>query len=95
MVTKKLIQSINAKLHGWASYHRVEESAEIFKHIDILVSALLLKLMKNIYPKKDTKMLINKYWYKDSLGRQTFTLTTNKNVQVINLEDVVLVEHKN
>ena len=91
---KKLIQSINAKLHGWASYHRVEESAEIFKHIDILVSALLLKLMKNIYPKKDTKMLINKYWYKDSLGRQTFTLTTNKNVQVINLEDVVLVEHK-
>lgn len=28
---KKLIQSINAKLHGWASYHRVEESMEIFK----------------------------------------------------------------
>ena len=28
------------------------------------------------------------------LGRQNFTLTTNKNVQVINLEDVVLVEHK-
>ena len=35
---KKLIQSINAKLHGWASYHRVEESMEIFKHIDVLVS---------------------------------------------------------
>lgn len=91
---KKLIQSINTKLHGWASYHRVEEASEIFKHIDVLVSALLLRLMKNMYPKKDTKMLINKYWYKDNLGRQTFTLTTNKNIQVLNLDDVVLVEHK-
>jgi RNA-directed DNA polymerase len=91
---KKLIQSVNAKLHGWASYHRVEESMETFKHIDVIVSVLLLKLMKSMYPQKTNKMLINKFWYKDSQGRQTFTLTTNKNIQVINLADVVLVEHQ-
>lgn len=91
---KKLIQTINAKLHGWATYHRIEESSETFKHIDVVVSVLLLKLMKKMYPQKDTAMILKKYWYKDNLNRQTFTLTTNKNIQVLNLQDVILVEHK-
>ena len=91
---RKLIQTLNAKLHGWASYHRVEESAEIFKHFDVVVSALLLRLMKSMYPNRTTNMLIKQFWYPDNLGRQNFTLTTNKNISVINLEDVVLVEHK-
>ena len=91
---KKLIQTLNSKLHGWASYHRVEESAAIFKHLDVVVSALLLQLMQRMYPKTATKTLINKFWYTDSNGRQTFTLNTNKNLHVINLSDVILVEHK-
>lgn len=91
---KKLIQTLNAKLHGWASYHRVEESLAIFKHIDVVVSALLLQLMQRMYPKTATKTLLNKFWYKDSSGRLTYSMTTNKNLQVINLEDVILVEHK-
>lgn len=91
---KKLIQAINSKLHGWASYHRVEESSEIFKHFDVLVNALLLRLMKSMYPNKTTNMLIKQYWYSDNLNRKNFTLTTNKNISVMNLEDVILVEHR-
>lgn len=89
-----LIQAVNAKLYGFTSYHRVEDSFETFKHIDISVSVLLMKLLKQIYPQKDTKMLINKYWYTNFSGKQTFTLTTNKSIQIIHLEDVILIEHK-
>lgn len=91
---KKIIQTINAKLHGWASYHRAEESMEVFKHIDVIVSLLLLKLMVRMYPNKSKEALIAKYWQTDSLGRKSFTLTTNKNIKIMNLADVVLVEHK-
>ena len=90
---KKLIQALNAKLNGWASYHRITEAGEAFNHIDVVVSALLLNLTKQMYPKKPLKTIIKKYWYKDEKQRDVFTLTTNKNIRVIKLEDIVLVEH--
>lgn len=91
---KRLIESLNAKLNGWATYHRVSEAGTVFNHIDVLVSALLLNLMKDMHPKLPVKTIIKKYWYQDSRKRNIFALTTNKNIQVIKLEDVVLVEHK-
>lgn len=91
---RSLIQSINSKLHGWATYHRVEESKEIFSHIDVLVNALLLRLMQKTYPNKTIQQLQNKYWYKLPDGRYIFALTTNKNFAVINLSDIILVRHK-
>lgn len=91
---KSLIQAINSKLYGWATYHRVEESKEIFSHIDVLVNALLLQLMQKTYPNKTIQQLQNKYWYKLPDGRYVFALTNNKNISVINLSDIILVRHK-
>ena len=91
---RSLIQSINSKLYGWATYHRVEESKEIFTKIDVLVNALLLKLMQRTYPNKSVNQLTNKYWYKMPDGRYVFSLTTNRNFKIINLSDMVLVRHK-
>ena len=91
---RSLIQSINSKLYGWATYHRVEEAKEIFSHIDVLVNALLLKLMQKTYPNKTIQQLRNKYWYKMPDGRYVFALTTNRNFSVINLSDIILVKHK-
>lgn len=91
---KSLIQKLNAKLNGWASYHRITEVKETFVHIDVYVSMLLLKLLKRMYPEKTTKALVKKYWYKDIYGRNVFALTTNKSIRVIKLEDVILVEQK-
>ncbi len=90
---KRLIQTLNSKLNGWATYHRVSEAYDSFNHIDVVVSALLLNLMKKMYPKKSIKQLIKKYWFKDHYGRDIFTLTTNKNIKVIKLVDIILVEH--
>ena len=91
---KSLIQAINSKLYGWATYHRVEEAKEIFSHIDVYVNALLLRLMQKTYPNKTIQQLQNRYWYKMPDGRYVFALTTNKNVAVINLSDIILVRHK-
>lgn len=90
---KILIQSINAKLNGWATYHRITEAKDVFNHIDVLVNALLLNLTKKMHPKKDLKTTIKKYWYKDQFGRDVFTLATNKNLKILKLADVVIVEH--
>lgn len=91
---KKLIDTINAKLNGWATYHRVEESLEAFKHIDNVITALLLRLMKETHPKTAVAVLTKKYWYLDNMKRQIFALPINRNIKIIKLEDVILVNHK-
>ena len=91
---KKLIDTINAKLNGWATYHRVEESLEAFMHIDNVITALLVKLMKDTHPKTAMGVLTKKYWYLDNRKRQIFALPSNKNIKIIKLEDVILVNHK-
>lgn len=91
---KKLIDTINHKLSGWATYHRVEESLVEFKHIDNVVTALLIKLMKETHPKTAMGVLTKKYWYLDDRNRQVFALKTDRNVKLMKLEDVVLVNHK-
>ena len=58
---KKLIQALNAKLNGWASYHRITEAGDAFNHIDVVVSVLLLNLTKQMYPKKPLKTIIKKF----------------------------------
>lgn len=91
---RNLISTLNSKLYGWASYHRIEESMDTFKHLDVIVSALLLKLMTRMYPNKNTKFLIDKYWYKESDGRMVYSLVSDRQVKIINLADVSLIKHK-
>lgn len=87
----KLIQNINAKTTGFVTYHKYEESTEVFKHLDVIINALLLKLLKELFPKQSTDQLIKKYWKEDSFKRDIFTLTTNKEKQVKNMADTILI----
>ena len=91
---RSIIQEINSKLSGWATYHRVEESGDIFKHISVLVNSLLLELMRRTYPKQTIEQLKNKYWYKRYDGKYIFSLPTNRSFAVIDLSDIILVKHK-
>ena len=91
---KRLIESINAKLNGWATYQRVTEARDSFRHIDNFVTTLLLRMMREMYTYKPLKQLIDKYWYKDVYNRHVFCLPKNKNVRVIFLSDIPLVHHK-
>ena len=91
---RSLIKGINAKLQGWAGYHRVEDSLNTFKHIDCIVSSLLLKLMKQIFPSKSEKQIINTYWYEEYGGKKVYSLPQRRDIRVIRLSDVILVDHQ-
>ena len=47
---KTLIDKLNKKLYGWASYHRITDASSAFHHIDVVVKALLLKLCQQLHP---------------------------------------------
>lgn len=63
---KKLIQKVNAKITGFTTYHKCEDSLEVFKYLDVVINALLLKFMKMIYPNSSIEQLQKKYWKNDS-----------------------------
>lgn len=67
---KKLIQKINAKITGFTTYHKCEDSSEVFKYLDVVINALLLKFMKAIYPNSTLEQLQKKYWKNDSIRKK-------------------------
>ena len=88
-----LIKGINARLQGWAGYHRVEESQDAFRHIDNIVSVLLLKLMQELYPKRTKKQILDKFWYEDYNNSKYFSLPCRRDIRVIHMKDIILVNH--
>ena len=90
----KLIQSVNAKITGFATYHRCEESTDVFKHIDVIINAFLLKLLRELYPNQTREQLIKKFWKEDSYGRQVFTLINNKDKHITNMADTILMQER-
>lgn len=91
----KLIQNINYKISGFTTYHKVEEAIGVFKHLDVVINALLLKMMKQLYKNMTKEQIIKKFWKTDSLGRYIFALPNNKEKCVICMEDTILtIEEK-
>ena len=89
---KKLIDSINRKLSGWASYHRYSDAREAFKEIDKLVDNCLWEAVLVRHPKMNPPKIRTKYWYKDSRGRSIYSLPDSRSVFVRKLADTLLVE---
>lgn len=90
---KSLIEKINQKIDGWATYHKVGESEDAFRRIDVYISALLLKLCEDKHPKWSRKKIIEKYWYFDTKGRPCYALTDKKEVRVKFLADTLLIDY--
>ena len=88
----KLIQALNSKISGFVTYHKCEESLEVFKHLDVIINALLLKMMKELYKNYTKEQIIKKYWKKDSLGRDTFSLPNNRENSLRNMADTILIK---
>ena len=91
----KLIQALNSKISGFATYHKCEESMEVFKHLDVIINAFLLKMMKELYKNSTSEQLIKRFWKVDSFGRNIFTVPNNREKALRNMADTVLItEHK-
>lgn len=89
-----LIKKINRKIDGWCSYHKVEESEDAFRHLDMVLKAALLELCKQKHPKWDVNKILEKYWYQDPDGMYCYALPERKDVRVKKLSDTILTTHK-
>lgn len=90
---KALIETLNKKLIGFATYHRVSEAYDAFVHIDVAVNAYLLNLCMRKHPKQSQAKIIEKYWYKRGDGESVYAVKDKIECQVIRLSDVLLVSH--
>ncbi len=90
----KLIDSINRKISGFATYHKVEEARKTFIHLDVVINAFLLKMVKEFHPTYSNNQLIRKYWVKDAEGRAVFTTPDKRRRYVKNMADIILINEK-
>ncbi len=87
----KLIQVLNDKIVGFATYHKFEESLETFKYLDVIINALLLDMMKDIYTNLSKEQIIKRFWKKDSWNRNVFSLPNNRDKCLKNMADTILI----
>jgi RNA-directed DNA polymerase len=89
-----LIEKLNQKLNGWATYHKVTDARSEFRHIDVAVKTYLLQLCEKLHPTLPHQSVINKYFFKDYDGESVYALPDKTDVRVIRLADIVLTDYK-
>lgn len=90
---KSLIDKLNKKLHGWATYHRISNARKAFRYIDVFVRCLLLKLCHQMHPRWTRQKILDYYFFLNHRGEHVYALHDKKDVQVVSLVDTVLIEH--
>ncbi len=91
---RSLIKDLNSKLSGWSAYHRYSDAYDAFREVDAAVQAFLLEAALNRHPKMQRAKVISKYWYRQADGRHVYALPDQKDVQVMSLADVMLIEYR-
>jgi len=91
---QSLIVKLNRKIDGWATYHKVEDAMDTFRHVDVYLKALLLQSCEQKHPKWDREKIIEKYWYRDRDGRFIYALPDKRECRVKSLEDTILIRHR-
>lgn len=90
---RNLIEKINHKLHGFASYHRYAHSMDTFTRMDLAIDAMLLQKYLNKCWQDDKKNVLDTYWYEE--GRvKYFSLPDDCSVRLNRLSDTVSIRHK-
>ena len=90
---QRLIEKLNRKLDGWATYHKVEQADREFKKVDTFLKALLLNSCQVRHPKWDLEKILQKYWYKKPDGEFVYALPEKREIQVKSLADTVMIHH--
>lgn len=90
---RDLIKQINLELAGWGNYHRVEDAYMVFRHIDALVEALLVKKMCAKYPRWHRETVLRKFWISEG-PYKVFALPADQTVRVTRLASLPIAHHK-
>lgn len=88
-----LIEKINHKLSGWASYHRGTDAFMVFRHIDAIVEGLLIAKMCSKYPRWHRETILRKFWIYVE-GYHVFALPDDPTIRVRRLAPLAIVRHK-
>lgn len=91
---KSLIDKLNRKLTGFASYHKVSNAYHTFRQIDLFVKAHLMKLCEMKHPTWNIEKIKDKYWFLDFDGQYVYALKDKSDVRVKRLADTVISEHR-
>lgn len=91
---QSLITKLNRKLDGWATYHKVEDSQETFRHVDTYLKAILLQSCEQKHPKWDRQKIIEKYWYRDANGIHQYALPSKREIKVKSLADTLMIYYR-
>ncbi len=91
---KSLIESINKKIDGWVTYHKITDADDAFRKMDVYITALLIELCEQKHPKWVREKIISKYWYKDHDGRNYYSLPNKREIRVKFLTDTLYYRYK-
>lgn len=90
---KTMIEKINKKLSGFASYHRSEDAYMEFRYLDAVTELLLVNKMCAKYPRWHRETILNRFWIKDG-DHYVFIQPGDPSVRVIRLAPLETVKHK-
>ncbi len=76
--TEALIRDLNAKIRGWANYHKHVVSSKIFNYVDDCIRNDLWRWMRRRHRNKSTRWLKQKYLSKGSKTGRFSTVVKNK-----------------
>lgn len=91
---RKIIEKLNRKLSGFATYHKFSDAREAFKEIDEAIQAALLDTVGERYANKTTKELIGRYWTCRKPKTHYFSVPQDRSQYVIHLQDIPLAIHR-
>lgn len=96
---EQLIALLNAKLRGWANYHRPVVAKEAFTRMDHLIFQAIWRWAKRRHPKKNARWVRKRYFPTDGRRKWVFQATvTNvgggqKRVVLYRLPDTAIKRH--
>jgi len=90
---RSLIEQVNRKLTGWASYHRIEDSYMAFREVDAAVQTLFIERIRQRYSRWGDEAILRNFFLKDG-EYHSFMLPTDPSVYVGRLATIPIVRHK-
>lgn len=91
---RDLIDKLNQKIKGFASYHKVVDAQFVFRKMDVFIKSCLLKFCEIKHPKWSKEKIIENFWYRDYNGQYVYALKDRPEICVQNLSDTLLTRHK-
>ena len=90
---RTLIEKVNKKLTGWATYHRISDAYMTFRHIDAIGEGLLVRRMCDKYSRWHRETVLKKFWLKEG-DYHVFALPDDPTVRINRLAPTSIVRHK-